>query len=260
MKNVWTEHGFVEKYNLAARGVQFVWHVLQGASAFEIKKHVQKHLNGQTPESFDEGIIVMSMFIDTEWTKKGNTETCLHNAKEVAAFSTQFKPGHWYFLGPRQKNTWWNGNPHEPTRKMRYCRIVDGLTHSSVILPTRCVSSDRAIIAWTVEEPFPRYIRKQEDCHQYHFGKQSTLVFTIEFASGMRLSIRIYAEKIGRRRAHRSRTRAVNIGYAKTAKRATSSRRLDATIHRVSRDAGLRSFRTGIIFQKGGKWTILHDH
>ena len=27
----------------------------------------------------------MSMFDDIEWTKKGNTETCLHHAKEVAA-------------------------------------------------------------------------------------------------------------------------------------------------------------------------------
>ena len=33
----------------------------------------------------------MSMFNDIEWTKEGNTETCLHNAKAVAAFATQFK-------------------------------------------------------------------------------------------------------------------------------------------------------------------------
>ena len=40
----------------------------------------------------------MSMFNDIGWTKKGNRETCLHKAKEVAAFATQSKPGHLCFL------------------------------------------------------------------------------------------------------------------------------------------------------------------
>ena len=43
-------------------------------------------------------IIFMSMFNDIGWTKKGNTETCLHKATEVAACATQFKPGHWLVL------------------------------------------------------------------------------------------------------------------------------------------------------------------
>ena len=52
--------------------------------------------------------------------------------------------------------------------------------------------------------------------------------------------------------------RAVDSDYAKTAKRATSSRRLGAKCHRESRDADSESFRTGITCQNGGKWTILH--
>ena len=75
--------------------MRFIWHVLLGAFTLDIKRHVQGDLNGRTPESFDERIIFMSMFNDIAWTKIGNTETCLHNAKEVAAFATQFKPGHW---------------------------------------------------------------------------------------------------------------------------------------------------------------------
>ena len=59
------------------------------------------------PESFEERFIFMSVFNDIEWTKKGNTETCLHNAKEVAAFANQFKPGHWCFLEPASVNTCW---------------------------------------------------------------------------------------------------------------------------------------------------------
>ena len=57
----------------------------------------------------------MSTFNDIdERTKKGNTETCLHNVKEVAAFATQFKPGHWRFLGPTSENTWCKRNYNEP--------------------------------------------------------------------------------------------------------------------------------------------------
>ena len=41
---------------------------------------------------------------------------------------------------------------------------------------------------------------------------------------------------------------------------ATSSRRLAATTHRKSRDADSESFRTGSIWQNGGKWTTLHYH
>ena len=41
---------------------------------------------------------------------------------------------------------------------------------------------------------------------------------------------------------------------------ATNSRRLAATTHRKSRDADSESFRTGSMWQNGGKWTTLHYH
>ena len=68
--------------------MQFI-HVLAGASTLAIKKHVQGYLDWQNPESFEEKIILMSMFKDIEWTKKGSKEACLHNATEVSAFVTQ---------------------------------------------------------------------------------------------------------------------------------------------------------------------------
>ena len=51
-------------------------------------------VSSQHTDSLENRIIFMSMFNDIGWTKKGNTETCLHKAKEVAAFATQSKPGH----------------------------------------------------------------------------------------------------------------------------------------------------------------------
>ena len=166
LKDVWNEHGFVEHFVLAAREVQFIWHVVPGVSTIEIAKMCLEYLNGQNPESFDERIMFMSLFNYIGWTngfgwawpwsperqqlflwacichsaipllsggrsdplgfwrevglpaphcwptmshaskkkkdigltKKGNTETCLHNAKDVAAFATQFEPGQWCFL------------------------------------------------------------------------------------------------------------------------------------------------------------------
>ena len=58
----------------------------------------------------------MFMFLlnDIEGTKKGNTETCLHNAKKVAAFATKFKPGHWCFLSSASEIAWWNANSKDP--------------------------------------------------------------------------------------------------------------------------------------------------
>ena len=80
----------------------------------QIEKHIQGHLNGQNPESVKERITFVSMCNDIEWTKKGNTETCLHNAQDVAAFATLFKPRHWCFLELASVNTCWNRNSNEP--------------------------------------------------------------------------------------------------------------------------------------------------
>ena len=54
--------------NLAAREVQFIWHVFPGASPLEIKRHIREHLNVQNPGAFDERIMFMSRFNDIERT------------------------------------------------------------------------------------------------------------------------------------------------------------------------------------------------
>ena len=37
---VWNEHGFDAKLNLAAREVQFIWHVDPGTHTLDMKKHI----------------------------------------------------------------------------------------------------------------------------------------------------------------------------------------------------------------------------
>ena len=65
---------------------------------FNSTRHFQEHFNGQTPDSFDESIIFMSMFNDIEWTKNDNADICLRSAKEVVTFAAHFKPRRWCFL------------------------------------------------------------------------------------------------------------------------------------------------------------------
>ena len=64
----------------------------------------------------------MFMFNDTEWTKKGDTEICLHNAEELAAFATQFKPGHW--CSPRHQKCGGTDIPTNPKDNgtLSHCR------------------------------------------------------------------------------------------------------------------------------------------
>ena len=62
--------------------------MLPGASTLDIKKHIQECFNS---ESFDEKIIFMSMFNDT-----------------------QLKPGHWCFVGPASENTCCKRDLSEP--------------------------------------------------------------------------------------------------------------------------------------------------
>ena len=152
----------------------------------------------------------MSLFYDIDWIKKGVTETCLHNANEVTAFATPFKPGHWCFLESASENTWWTANSIEPQGKLDIVAFADGW-HVLVSHCTSNIFSDKAIIAWTVEEmmkklPLPRYSRQQADSHENYIGKkfivymQSNLPVVVWYRK-----IGTYSENIRRPRANRSR-------------------------------------------------------
>ena len=98
LEDVCQEHGFVEENEFGSPRSAIHLARITRCSTLDIKKHILRYVNRQTPEALYEWIISMSMFNDTEWTNKGNTETCLHNATDVPAFVTQYKPGHWCFL------------------------------------------------------------------------------------------------------------------------------------------------------------------
>ena len=99
------EHGFVDMQFGTPRSA-IIWNEFPGASAFNITKKIQRDQKGQILGSSYERIILMSMLSDIERRNKGNTEICLHIARLLAAFATQFKPGRWRLLGAATENTW----------------------------------------------------------------------------------------------------------------------------------------------------------
>ena len=265
VEDVWNERGFVGNLILGAREVQLIWHIFPCASTLDINKHIQKYLTGQTPESLDESIIFMSMFNDMEWTEKGNTETCLHNAKEVAAFATHFKPGQWCFLGTfdRKKGSNGNSNALQATFDIVELLMVDiFMCHSShSIFPTT--------------EPLSLgQLRKGGSNHHFQGTcENNKILIKTKMTSNFRCinnRIRQWYETQNQVPAPRTAEdeekinlepeQLASVAERKTADNATSSRRLDAASHRESRDADSESCRTGIICQNGGKWTILHHH
>ena len=112
-----------------------------------------------------------------EWTTKGNTESCLHHAKEVAACGTPNKPAArpLVLLGARFRK--YNDDSNEPqgTLDIVALQMVDIFKgHDSHISATEPLSLGQ--LRNDEEIPFPRYVRKQEDSHQDQIGKP-TVVF-----------------------------------------------------------------------------------
>ena len=56
----------------------------------------------------------MSMYNDTEWTKRGNKENCIANALRVAEHVRRFTRGHWSFPGPGSEKKWSGTCAHKP--------------------------------------------------------------------------------------------------------------------------------------------------
>ena len=127
----------------------------------------------------------------------------------------------WFFLEPASEKTWWNGHLNEP--QGQWDSVENGWRiQVSHFAPE--ISSDRAIIAWTIEERrkrllFPGYIRQQEDSHQDHIGNQFLVYLQSKMLVVRDSKSRTYNENSRRRRANRSGPWAAVIDHARTAER-----------------------------------------
>ena len=158
----------------------------------------------------------------------------LHNAKEVAAFATQFKPWHWCFLETASENT-------------------------------SDVSSDRGIIAWTVEERMnkfntPKVHSRTRRCSAIPFCRQSTKYFQSHLPV-------VWDRNFGTHTLKSEEEEEVIeidpeqltiITQKKRAEHVTSSRRLDAETHCESRNADSQGFRKDRMSQNVEIGQFLH--
>ena len=176
LEDEWNEHGFVENLNLPAREEQLIWHVLEGASTLDIKKHFQRYLNEQNPEPFDERIIFMSV------RRAIQTSVCT-------------MPKKWQYL--RQLSSQDTACVREDVvecRSQQTSRTMDGKVQMvdmfQVSQYTFRISSDRTTIAWEVEEiknklPLPRHNLRTRRFSSIPYWQATFCVFTTAFASGM---------------------------------------------------------------------------
>ena len=136
LEDVWNEHGFAEKLSLAAREVQFIWHVLPGASFLDIKKHIQRYLTGKIQNPLLGGSYSCLCSTTLDRQRKAIEKlvgTMPKKWQHWRPTSSQYTGASW---SPRPKIS---GGTHIPPNLkdngiLSHCRW---LTHSSVILPTR---------------------------------------------------------------------------------------------------------------------------
>ena len=57
------------------------------------------------------------MFNDIEWTKRGNSGTCVFNSEQVKNYAKRFSRGHWTFLGLGDEKKWYGTLSHTPKGK-----------------------------------------------------------------------------------------------------------------------------------------------
>ena len=206
---------------------------------------------GTNPQCLDERIIFMSMLNDIEWTKKGNTEQVLHTANEVAARCDPIHARRRVLPGARVRKYVVECKFQRTSRTMGYCRIARGWPTTVSYFPPD-ISSDRAMIAWTVGErnkqyPFPWYFRKQEGIPRPYW-QAIYIVFTIEFASGTRLKNQILRPRTAEDEEQIDLELEQLTLITQKKKQTMTQARGDSVL--------LTSFRTGSICQNGGERTI----
>ena len=191
----------------------------------------------------------MSVSNDIEWTKKGCTGTCLHNAKEVPAFATQIQartlvlPG-----GPRQNI---RGGTQIPTNLKE-----NEILSQQMVDMFKCHTS-HPIFPATESSPLGQ-LRKG--------GRNNHFIGTIE---NEKILIKTILASSFRCLDNRSCQWSVAENQVLTPRRAEDEEQNDLDPEQLTlitleqrnmpqARGDSESFRTGIICQNGGKWTTLH--
>ena len=89
---------------------EFEWNIFPGFTTLQLCGKINDLLSdlGQTPETFTERILFMSMFNDISCDRKDNKDECLRNAESVKVFARRFGIGQWSFVGPGSEKKWYS--------------------------------------------------------------------------------------------------------------------------------------------------------
>ena len=90
-------------------------HSLHKGLLDEIQKMMTK--SKCEPEQVKERIIFMSMYNDSKWRERVNTEKCETNSVTVANYARRFLLGRWSFLGPGSEKNWYGTYSDKPDGK-----------------------------------------------------------------------------------------------------------------------------------------------
>ena len=188
-----------------------------------MKKHVQRYLNGQNPESLEHRIIFMSMFNDMEWTDRQYRNLFVQGQRS-GSICVPIQARTPVLLGARVGKHVVERKSQRTSMKMRYCRTADG-SHVQLSHFTPNMSSDKTMIVWTISKVHSKSTK---------FLISTTLTGTLSF--------------IYNRTRHWYETKICVINQGKTVFQMPQARgRLVATTHKKSRDADSQSCRTSSI-------------
>ena len=89
---------------------EFEWNIFPGFTTLQLCDKISDLLTklGQTPETFTEIILFMSMFNDISCDKNGNKDECFENANFVKTFAARFGIVQWSFIGPGSEKKWYS--------------------------------------------------------------------------------------------------------------------------------------------------------
>ena len=105
-----TDKSYRDYDGINGEPTEFEWHNFPGFTTLQLCGKVTDLLSrlGETPETFTERFLFMSMFNDISCDKKDNEEECVANAKVVSIFARKFGIGHWSFIGPGSEKKWYS--------------------------------------------------------------------------------------------------------------------------------------------------------
>ena len=92
----------------------------------------------------------MSMFIDIDWTKQGNSEIYISNSEQVKKYGKIFSRGLWSFLGLGDEQTWYGTHTYKLDGKWDSIASEMGVTFQRNWTPS--IQEYQYVEPWNLEK------------------------------------------------------------------------------------------------------------